>query len=516
VISPKGEFSSWKFGPANKTFVKSSDSIWYMGNNSASGDSAYARKEQSYIECPCFNLKKMTKPMVKIGLQYQMLNAGAVLQSSFDGGFTWSNVGSADTLRGLNWYNKKNINGNPGKIEFNRTGDGWADTAKTSTWLSARYGIDNLIRTDTTKNVRFRIAFGSANSNKVPANIDGMAFNAFAIEDRNRSVLVEEFVNASETSPVSGSESKKQSEIIFAAADKLNKKNIDLIPLFYHTNFPGFDTLNRANVTDNSARVLYYGISQVPRNVINGKVFTSFDLNALYRSSLEDAAFALNISKNITGNSLSANVSVKANIPFDSLVTLHVVAVERSINLSAPANNGQVNFQWVMRKLMPDAAGAVFNRKWAKGDEEIVTRNWTIANVGNVSQMGVMAFVQDVSKRTVYQVAYSGPGVPLIPSPSVPPSSNTSLKDIDGTEVMVSLIPNPSDLQTMVLFSKTITKEVSWILYDQTGRAVKEGKTFENQDGFVIATDQLAAGMYHLKLSSQGQSSRVLKLAVSH
>ncbi|MDX2247467.1 MAG: PKD domain-containing protein [Bacteroidia bacterium] len=168
-----GSNSSWERGiPTNDTigYAASGSYAWITN---ASGD--YNVNENSFVSSPCFDLSNATSKThvaLKIWWESEFSWDGAVLQSSTDGGDTWTTLG--DYGDPDNWYNDNSINGNPGGQLLGWTGR--ASTANGSDgWVRAQHKLPaSLIGQPS---VRMRLAFGSDGFQ----TDDGFAFDDFTI-----------------------------------------------------------------------------------------------------------------------------------------------------------------------------------------------------------------------------------------------------------------------------------------------------------------------------------------------
>ena len=99
---------------------------------------------------------------------------GAVLQSSFDGGTTWQNVGELDGDFTVNNYTDDNLSGTPGEQTLGWSG--FSENMFSNGWKRATFYIAGTFYTNE-DSVYFRIAFGSNGSTE----LDGFAFDNFRI-----------------------------------------------------------------------------------------------------------------------------------------------------------------------------------------------------------------------------------------------------------------------------------------------------------------------------------------------
>ncbi|MBA4056443.1 MAG: hypothetical protein C0490_17135, partial [Marivirga sp.] len=180
--------SSWVFGTPNGNLIDQAGSganAWWTGGNSGT----YFNNEESFVIGPCLNLTDLKRPMIsmKYWVDAQKGFDGAVVQYSTNGGDTWQTVGDAEGA-GINWYNNRNISGEPG----GQSNFAWSDSIPD--WKDGRYNLDQ-IPLALRDIVIFRIAFGSNDDNPAGRPLNGFAFDDIYIGEKNRNVLIEHFTN---------------------------------------------------------------------------------------------------------------------------------------------------------------------------------------------------------------------------------------------------------------------------------------------------------------------------------
>lgn len=185
-----GTGSDWAWGAPGKPIINaaaSGQNCWVVGGLTGS---FYSLGQRSFVESPCFDFTSLPYPYVRFNIwwesEYQY--DGANLQYSVDGGTTWSNVGSTNSLANClnsNWYNISSIT-NLGSLANPR--HGWAGSVKPTSgsclggngsngWVSAKHCLSDL---GGKPNVRFRFIFGSGTTCN---DFDGVAFDDFVIEN---------------------------------------------------------------------------------------------------------------------------------------------------------------------------------------------------------------------------------------------------------------------------------------------------------------------------------------------
>ncbi len=223
-------------------------------------------------------------------------------------------------------------------------------------------------------------------------------FNVF-MQIPERTMLSEHFTNAS--CPPCAAQNP--------GFDALMNVNIARVaPIKYHTAWPGFDPMYQDNSADASARTSYYSIGGVPRVVLDGGQFTgapaSVTQTIVNTITNISSPVIIVVDETKTGNTINVEASIEALLPINSNdLRVHVVAVEKEINYSsAPGSNGEKDFPYVMRKMLPSSNGTTIP-PMAANTTETVNVSYTLPNFVDVNEMRTIVFVQDQSTGYVYQ-----------------------------------------------------------------------------------------------------------------
>ena len=152
---------------------------------------------------------------------------GAVVQYSTNGGNTWATIGDAEG-GGINWYNSRNLSGQPG----GQSNFAWSDTSQV--WKDGRYNLDQIPQ-GSRDEVIFRIAFGSNDDNPSGKTLSGFAFDDIYIGEKNRNVLVEHFTNVK-----SNASNQANDYLNDLYRDQMTARDsADFIAIQYHVANPG-------------------------------------------------------------------------------------------------------------------------------------------------------------------------------------------------------------------------------------------------------------------------------------
>lgn len=228
---------------------------------------------------------------------------------------------------------------------------------------------------------------------------------------QQRLVLVEEFTNAS-CGPCAAFNPS------FHKAIDANEGKV--VVLKYQVNYPGFDPMNKDNNTEAMNRHSYYGVSGVPAPTFDGKLLSPYTLAA--QQATYDAAYnkpssyTMTTTHTLNATYDSATITIKVKNISGKEITeanqkLHVAIIEKEISFpKAPGTNGEKVFHSVMRKMLPNDKGTNLPAS-IKIDEEL-TFTFNVALPAywyNLSEIGVVAFVQNNTTKVVNQASISEP-----------------------------------------------------------------------------------------------------------
>ena len=478
------------------------------GSSVATTDAKYNANEQSFVESPCFNISALNRPMVSFDY-FSDTDAGSdgvVLLYTIDDGQTWLRVGTDG--QGLEWYNAKPILGRPGESFSSNNSDnqGWSGNTQTSAtpkvWKTARFGLDavlNSLAGVTNKIVRFRVAFGSNADNSPNVQFDGFAFDNFQINNRNRLVLSEFFIN--QTADPTGA--------LDLTGHNFAETKAEAINIHYHTDFPGVDEINTTSEQDVSARSFHYGIRDVPRIVVDGvtrdevPVLTSGAANNWADSvfstrTLINAPFLISVANpTATGGVLTINATVNAIEAVNRQTVMHVVVIDSTVTL------GGVTYYNAVRKMLPDAAGEFRTQVWAAGDSQTLSYTWDYGSLGlDPARFKVVVFVADYENKEVYQAEVSNVQVARVGNGNINNSDQvTSIAD-DLKGDNVKLFPNPTNRYLNVsLQNKGISSDAKWEIISMTGQVMKRGVWTRGYQRIQLDVADLAEGVYIISVS---------------
>lgn len=311
------------------------------------------------------------------------------------------------------------------------------------------------------------------------------AYCSIAMASAQKRVLIEQFTNsgcppcATYTPPISAYVQEHPDKAIMIA---------------YHTSFPYLDSMYHENKAESDASVSFNAIQAVPQTVVDGIVYNGSSANFVSQKEriidnrLSQATqYEISwVDVQLSNNTITGSTQVKALDSALQNTVLKLVVVEEKVLKSSyqksPGKNTETEYLYVMRKMLPDFSGTPLN-----GTEQTIPFSWELAHIKDISQLRIIAFVQNSMTKEVYQADL------IIPEgiTSSIPSLNTSLENL-------SLYPNPAQ-ETITIQSPTGLERIDILN--------AEGKLLRSQlGGNSLSVADLPAGFYLLKaISNTGQ-----------
>ncbi|MEX1238652.1 MAG: T9SS type A sorting domain-containing protein, partial [Cyclobacteriaceae bacterium] len=498
--------STWEFNTSTKPQLSIDEMAWVTGSTQP-----YKPNDASYMNSPCFDLSGFSRPVLSLKHWANTdFSDGAVLQYSVNGGESWTRLG--DVASGLDWYNRPTINSNPG--EQSGLSSGWS-TADQETWATGKHTLDVIPPVERTQ-VRFRVAFASHTNLLGNA---GFAFNNVVIEERNRTLLVENFTNLQQT----------QNNVNFRAFRAVEDNNgefvfnpEELVKLQYHhtsaQNDAGLDKLNQDNPVDPNARAAFYGVTNAVRAFIDGGYGQQSDAgfgSGATAPLLLQTYFSL---RSLVTSPVNISIDFKADPTVDrgaehpanadSSKTFNVKATVQATSDLGPAGQYNVfiamaeqevdNQVYVLRKFLPDASGTPLTSLSATDVPQVIyatydMRHMTRSLNGDLEPFAVIVFVQHLETKDVLQTIMRQDG-----------TGNSAI--VTGVETShenyVRLYPNPADDLLNVILPAPVKNQTPVKVFDTFGREVFNGTFRTGEHVKTIETKTMSAGVYLIQLST--------------
>ncbi|MDH5400236.1 MAG: hypothetical protein OEX02_18935, partial [Cyclobacteriaceae bacterium] len=371
VASDGTSGTTWEHGqPTGFSDYKAENGNIWMTKLNKKSFPAYPAQDDAYLYSPAYNFTAMDKPMMTLDLYFQsQLSDGLVLQYTTDtllnANTKWEAIGTNN--EGVNWYTATGISSVPGGQEFNQFG--W--NGESGEWLLAKAVLDSVAGK---QNVIFRFAFASADILKNALN--GFAIDNLFIGNRTRKVLVEHFTN--QGSAETNTQNTKLSDFM----DDIAGNNAVLVN--YRTGFPDqSDPVYLENTSQTGARAIYYGINQVPRVRMDGQealadgLWTQWGKATFGTRTLDLADMTIDIGINTSNGIIEISPVLHAinDLPGEALA--HIVVVENEITTDEVALSPEQSIRYVMKKMLPTAAGTRFPSGFIAGETAVMdTYTW--------------------------------------------------------------------------------------------------------------------------------------------
>jgi hypothetical protein len=526
--------SSWTRGTPTTSVIKIDPDINDNVVWKTSLDAGYNPLERSALYSPSFDLSELTRPMISFNSFVQVETSdGVVLEYSVDD----KNVADPDkkwfTLghvsEGVDWFTDQSITAKPGSYEFSKD-IGWSGSGKTE-WQLSKHALisdpndENKPAFANAKSVVFRFALASAKQDA--SLLNGFAIDNVRIGNRTRIVLVENFRNLSNTeTPAGRSVSNEQHESEYLKSFNPSGTDSSVVKINYHVGFPGVDPFNLDNQQDAGARALYYNISKTPRVQLDGAfptdatdpLFSAWGENVYNKSSLTlaDAKIVPIIEKDDNGNSIGIKVNVTALKNLGENTILHVAVVEKSIEISKLSSDmqklvktGETSFKYVVKKLLPDAAGTRFGTALPHNETRTFPETdnfvWPTLPFYSVDSLAIVMFLQDEDSKVVFQTEIVNLKDPAVVTGIV--------KD---PEQQFSVFPNPADHDFTIVLPHPVTKHTMMRLYDQVGKVMTETYFEKGESRKTVNTTDYAAGIYLIQIEGDKGMLRHKMMVLHH
>lgn len=226
-----------------------------------------------------------------------------------------------------------------------------------------------------------------------------------------RLVLVEEFTNTG-CGPCAS-----WSPVLDSA---INYRLGDCIAIKYHSGYPDKnDEFYLYDQEVQQAKVDYYNVTGVPTTFVNGieiadRSFAYMNTAIDYCLKEQPQDYDIELTKELVGHQLKVSVYGMQNLYSENPtisepnenVRLNVAVIEEHLERSTPFSNGESELNYTLRKMLTGPNGnVVFNGLTSFHVES----EWTDDCFDDISQLGVVAFLQNIETREILCTAYSGP-----------------------------------------------------------------------------------------------------------
>lgn len=242
-----------------------------------------------------------------------------------------------------------------------------------------------------------------------------------------------------------------------AIEDLLSNNTNDLVCINYHVSWPGYDPMYFHNTSDVDNRVSYYNVSGVPNSVLDGSYYNGHpagwgqsDIDTRLNAS---SKLSINLTPKFSPafDSVIVTMDIVAESSISSAVRAHIVIVEKNVSFSTPpGTNGEKDFSYVMKKMLPNAGGTEIE-SMVEGESYQIVGRWKIDNLYQMNQIAVVAFVQNHDTKEMYQAAYKKLNFAAMYS------LDANIKGVDNVEEKVCLTTISPKIKMQSLGSSNIT-----------------------------------------------------------
>lgn len=276
----------------------------------------------------------------------------------------------------------------------------------------------------------------------------------------------------------------------------------------YHTAYPYLDSMYYENPIESDARVDFYGSFGVPYSILDGNYYRnnsanlSANLNQTVTNRLSVASRyeIKKINTSIQERTLNGVIqfkSLNSNNTNENLRAFVVVVekrVEKSDYKASPGNNSEQYYSFVMRKFMTDVNGNILTNK-NTGETTQIEFNWNIINFKNISELRIIAFVQNIDTKEIYQ------------SIMIDPFESPTGVENEEQGYIFKIYPNPSKSDITIEVENNEAFEL--LLYNSLGKLIDRKYIHQKQ----YEWHNLTNGIYILKLI-QGKNVQTEKIII--
>ena len=250
-----------------------------------------------------------------------------------------------------------------------------------------------------------------------------------------------------------------------------------IMSIKYQTSWPGVDPMNADNPGEVQKRVNLYGIDGVPMATVDGVLIPNdcsyyegapacLDQDEIDAAYGRPAQFDIAVEATLDNGVLEVTTDVACTQDVSGNLKLMVVLIEKVIDWgTAPGSNGEVVFYNVMKKMLPSDVGTTLADAWTSGTSETYMETLNIGeiNVYDFGELAVVAFVQDLTTREIFQTGVDMVvGINSEYDNSVAPSEISGLPtSVCSGEQTLSPIVKLTNRGNNLLTSATITYNIN-------------------------------------------------------
>ncbi len=276
---------------------------------------------------------------------------------------------------------------------------------------------------------------------------------------------------------------------------------------------------------EGGVRRTFYGVNSVPNLQVDGGLnintsgYTSAQLNAAYA---KPSFVNLSATYSVTGQTVDIDITADPVADINNSNLTMYCAIFEYVTHNNVASNGETEFKWVMKKMVPDAQGTPmapmvagtaytqsntypFQGSYRLPANALSPINHAIEHsVEEFSDLGVVVWIQDKATKEVFQSAYG--------------TIFVGASEIGNPNGIIGMYPNPANSNTAIQYFLKEAAKVKLEVFSMTGQRVaiqEEGVSSSGPGMISLDTQNLQAGLYIVQLSL-GDRTYTTKLNIAH
>jgi hypothetical protein len=166
--------------------------------------------------------------------------------------------------------------------------------------------------------------------------------------------------------------------------------------------------MNLHNPLEVSSRVNYYSVPDIPYSRLDGLNVGMVDQTILNNRCTVSSPFTISLSHRLSANydSIYVAMAITATQNTPAGLKAHIAVIEKNIHFSTPPSNGEKDFFYIMKKMLPDSNGTTMPAM-NTGQSFTIQAAWKLKNVYNIEELAVVGFIQDNATKEVKQAGFS-------------------------------------------------------------------------------------------------------------
>lgn len=311
----------------------------------------------------------------------------------------------------------------------------------------------------------------------------------------------------------------------------------DVALVKYQMNWPGngdpYYTL------EGYERRSFYSINSVPSLIVNGVQYAA-SVSAFsesdYEASIGDSTpVAITLSHEVIGQTVNIDLDIEILEDIDIPVYRVYVAIVEKMTTENVRTNGETEFHYVMKKMLPDGGGEFILETNGLPQDSVLSYDLsyefqgsydntvtasnpvdhsTAHTVEEFSDLEVVAWIQELENKEVLQAQatwldQSSSGG------SGGSGGSTGIEENNSTTTF-NVFPNPASDVVNIQLSQDVAAGATINLYDVVGNLVEQKSIAASNASQIIQFDtkNLNAGVYFIKLRTNDASETTQKLIV--